>query len=61
VATFLVTVQDFGSRATREIEAADYFTGKGWVTFWSGGRPSLPEPVARFPREIVVEITRKSG
>jgi hypothetical protein len=60
VATFLVTVEDLGSRATREIDAANYFTGEDWVTFWSGGRSSLPEPVARFPREIVVEITEKS-
>jgi hypothetical protein len=61
VATFIVTFENQGLRATREIDAADYFTSDGWVTFWTGGRSTLPEPVARYPRETVIEIAEKAG
>jgi hypothetical protein len=61
VATFLVTYEDLGSRETREIEAANYYTGDRWVTFWTAGRCDLPDPVARFPREVVVEIFEQSA
>ncbi len=54
VAVFRVTIQKPESRATVEIEAANYFTAEHWVTFWSAG--NLPHPVFRFPREHVVAI-----
>jgi hypothetical protein len=60
VATFLVTVENSGTHATTEVEAANFFTGEQWVTFWTSARSALPEPVARFPRERVVEILEKS-
>ena len=58
--TYAVTVQ--GSETSREttvIMASAFFTGDGWVTFWNSFEPGLPEPIVRFARETVVEISEK--
>lgn len=60
MATFLVTVKDDrGTPATSEIDAANYFTDGEWVTFWSPDQLDLPEPIARFEKAAILQITEK--
>jgi hypothetical protein len=61
VANFLVTVEAVGSRTTTKVEAAHFFTGDYWVTFWSSDQLNLPDRIARFRRDLVVEIIESSG
>jgi hypothetical protein len=63
VAIFLVTVEALGSRTTTKVEAAHFFTGEHWVTFWNQNpyQLNLRIPLPVFRRDLVAKIIEKSG